>query len=415
MNTAPKPLTGVRVLDLGRMFAAPWAGQLLADLGADVIKVERFEGDELRAYGPPFLRDEQARELRESPYSLASNRGKRSIAVDLSRAEGCDLTRRLALACDVVIENFKVGDLARKGLDHASLKALKPELIYCSITGFGQTGPYAGRPGVDTMFQAMSGLMSVTGEPDGEPQKSGVVIVDLITGLYAVVAVLAGLRHREVNGGPGQAIDLALLDAAVATTSHRAMEYLMGGRPPVRAGTGTPGNVPARIFPCREGMLSVQAGGEAQFKKLCRALDRLDWLEDERFRDRRARVAHEAVLTSLLNDIFRTRTAAEWFAFLEPSGVFCAPYYTIDQTFADPQVKHRGLRQTAAHPAAGDVALIANPIRFSETPLGAGSAPPMIGEHTAEVLAEVLGLGEAEIAALQASGVVAAPVRVYAA
>jgi crotonobetainyl-CoA:carnitine CoA-transferase CaiB-like acyl-CoA transferase len=299
------------------MFAAPWAGQMLGDLGAEVIKVERHAGDEMRSYGPPFLKGRDGQELADSAYSLAANRNKRSIAVDLTQPQGVEVVRTLALRSDVVIENFKAGDLARRGLDYASLKALKPDLVYVSITGFGQDGPYAQRPAVDTMAQAMSGMMSVTGEPGGEPQKVGFVVTDLITGLYAVIAVLAGLRHREVQGGPGQHVDLALLDTAIASMSHRTMEYLMTGAPPERKGSGSPGNVPARNFLTADGEICVQAGGEAQFKKLCRALGRDDMLADPRFATRRERAAHEAALVGRLNAIFLTRRSSEWFELLQ--------------------------------------------------------------------------------------------------
>jgi len=402
-----KPLTGIRVLDLGRLFAAPWAGQMLADLGAEVIKVERLDGDEIRRYGPPFLRDKEGRELPESAYTLAANRGKKSIAIDFAKPEGAELVRKLALTSDVLIENFKVGDLARRGLDYDTLKALKPSLIYCSITGFGQTGPYAKRPGVDTAFQAMSGMMSITGEPGRDPQKMGLVITDLIAGLYGVIAVLAGLRHREVNHGPGQHVDLALLDTAVAALSHRAMEYLLTGETPKALGTGSSGNVPARTFQCKAGILSVQAGGDGPFKKLCTTLGRTDLLEDARFNTRRGRVANEAALLEILNAIFLTRTAAEWFVDLGAAGIYCGPVNTIPEAFADPQVQHRELKQTMTHPDAGAVTLIANPIRFSETPVQPVRPPPAIGEHTREVLKDLLVMNDDQVDALQAAAVIA--------
>ena len=405
MKTA-KPLSGIKVLDLGRMFAAPWSGQMLADLGADVVKIESLGGDVMRSYGPPFLKDEDGELLRESAYSLSVNRGKKSVAVDLSKPEGCDLVKRLALASDVIIENFKVGDLARKGLDYASLKPLKPELIYCSLTAFGQTGPYAHLPGVDTAFQAMSGLMSVTGEPDGEPQKIGFVVTDFIAGLYGVIAILAALRHSEVAHGAGQHIDLALLDSAISAVSHRAMEYFITGQLPARLGNGSPGNIPARTFQCKEGIISVQAGADAQFKKLCKVLGREDLLEGARFSSRAARIANEAELVAILASIFQTRTATEWFGLLGENKIYCGPVYTLADTFDDPQVKHRGMRQMVPHPQAGVVAMLANPIHFSETPLESGHAPPGVGVHTAEVLKDMLGFSAAEIDAYEEAGII---------
>jgi crotonobetainyl-CoA:carnitine CoA-transferase CaiB-like acyl-CoA transferase len=400
-----RPLSGIRVLDLGRMFAAPWAGQVLGDLGAEVIKVEHPRGDEMRHYGPPFLKDGDGGELLESPYSLSANRNKRSIAIDIGKPEGVALVRSLALASDVLLENFKTGDLARRGLDYATLKAMKPELIYISITGFGQDGPYAGRPAVDTMGQAMSGMMSITGEPGGPPQKIGVVLIDLITGLYGAIAALAALRHREVNGGSGQTVDLALLDSAVAAMSHRATEYLMTGIAPGPRGSGSAGNVPAGNFPCKDGLICVQAGGDPQFRKLCRALGLEALIDDPRFRGRRDRARNEAELLEILHGIFRTRTTKDWFEALEAQGVFCAPIYDLEGCFADPQVQARGLRRPTPHGTAGAVDLIASPMRFSETPVQFDRAPPLVGEHTDEILREVLGYGDAEIERLRAGGV----------
>lgn len=413
VNTAPvRPLAGVRVLDLGRMFAAPFAGQLLGDLGADVIKVERIDGDEMRHYGPPFLKDEQGRELLESTYSLSCNRNKRSIAVDLRQAQGPALIHELAATCDVLIENFKVGDLARYGLDQASMRARHPKLIYLSITGFGQSGPYSPRPGVDTIFQAMSGIMSVTGEADGEPQKVGLVVVDLIAGLYACIGVLSALRHREVGGGQGQHIDLALLDAAVATMSHRAMEYLMAGITPERRGTASVSNVPARNFRCSDGSICVQAGGDPQFRKLCKAVGQPELAADERFSTRSGRVANEAALLDILEPLFMARNTAQWYEVLVAEGVFCGPIYDVPQMFADPQVRHRGMRESYRHPHAGEISLIANPLKFSDTPLAGGAAPPLSGADTEAILRDVLGKSPQQIETLKQAGVVGSALHV---
>jgi crotonobetainyl-CoA:carnitine CoA-transferase CaiB-like acyl-CoA transferase len=405
-HSATKPLAGVRVLDLGRMFAAPFAGQMLGDLGAEVIKVERIDGDEMRHYGPPFLKDQEGCDLLESTYSLACNRNKRSIGIDLRQPDGPALVHELAAVSDVLIENFKVGDLARYGLDQASMRARYPQLVYLSITGFGQDGPYASRPGVDTIFQAMSGIMSVTGEASGPPQKVGLVVVDLIAGLYAVIGVLSALRHREVRGGKGQHIDLALLDAAVATMSHRALEYLMAGITPQRRGTASVGNVPARNFDCSDGALCVQAGGDPQFRKLCRAIGRPELAEDDRFRTRPGRVANEAALLGILEPLFLTRTAAAWYETLVEEGVFCGPIHDVPEVFADPQVRHRGLRESYPHPLAGTVSLVANPLRFSETPIAGGSAPPLSGADAEEILRAVLGKSTSEIDRLKAAGAI---------
>jgi crotonobetainyl-CoA:carnitine CoA-transferase CaiB-like acyl-CoA transferase len=381
-----KPLAGLRVLDLGRMFAAPWAGQMLADLGADVIKVEQPRGDEMRHYGPPFLTTPAGEELLESTYSAACNRNKRSLAADLKTEEGRRTVAALAARADVVIENFKVGTLERFGLDYATVRAGNPGVIFCSVTGFGQSGPYASQPGVDTMFQALSGMMTLTGEPDGEPQRIGMIVVDLVTGLYAAIAVLAALQERH-RSGQGQHIDLALFDCAFSIMSHRAMEYLMAGIEPMRRGSSSSGNVPGKNFRCREGTLTVQAGAEDQFRKLCDALGRPELPSDPRFADRRARAAHEREIMAILDGIFLTRTAADWFETLLAAGVYCAPLNTVSQGFADPQARHRGVVEETLHPAAGPLKLIANPIRYSRTPIAGHRAPPQVGEHTAEILA----------------------------
>jgi crotonobetainyl-CoA:carnitine CoA-transferase CaiB-like acyl-CoA transferase len=385
-----RPLEGLKVLDLGRMFAAPYAGQVLGDLGAEVIKVEQPAGDEMRHYGPLFLKSTDGEELLESTYSIACNRNKRSIVIDLNRPEGREAVRKLAGWADVVLENFKVGGLARYGLDYASVRAFNPGVVYCSVTGFGQEGPYASQPGVDTMFQALSGMMTVTGEPDGPPQRVGFILVDLVTGLFATVAVLAALREREANGGEGQQIDLALFDTAFALLSHRAMEWLMAGVNPKRRGSTSSGSVPGRNMPTLDGVLTVQAGSQSQFRKLCATLGAPHLAQDPRFLTARDRTANEAALMQLLEREFAKRSASEWYDILRKAGVYAAPLNTVSQAFEDPQAVARGVRQETLHPKAGPISLVANPIRFSRSPMGPGKAPPLLGADTEAVLA---GLG----------------------
>lgn len=397
---ARKPLEGLKVLDLGRMFAAPYAGQMLGDLGADVIKVEHPAGDEMRHFGPHFLKSTDGEELLESTYSLSCNRNKRSVVIDLTREAGREAAMRLVGWADVVLENFKVGDLARYGLDYEAARRINPGVVYCSVTGFGQDGPYARQPGVDTMFQAMSGMMSVTGEPDGPPQRIGYIVVDIATGLFATTAVLAALRDRDLNGGEGQQIDLALFDTAFALLSHRAMEFLVAGVNPMRRGSSSSGNVPGRNMQTREGVLTLQAGGQSQFRKLCDVLGLSHLADDPRFSTARERAANEKPLMDMLEAEFAKRTAAEWYDILREAGVCAAPMNTVSQAFEDQQVKHRGVRQETPHPKAGTVSLIANPIRFSRSPMEAGKAPPLLGADTEAVLSG-LGFDARQIRAAQ--------------
>jgi crotonobetainyl-CoA:carnitine CoA-transferase CaiB-like acyl-CoA transferase len=404
------PLAGVRVLDLSRVLAGPWAGQLLADLGADVIKVERpGAGDDTRAWGPPYLKDETGRDTSETAYFLCANRNKRSVTIDMASAEGQALLRRLAQQADVLLENFKVGGLKQYGLDYTSLSPLNPRLVYCSITGFGQTGPYAPRPGYDFLIQGMGGLMSITGRADGEegagPQKVGVALTDIMTGLYAAIAVLAALAERE-RSGRGQYIDLALLDVQIACLANQASNYLAGGVVPRRMGNAHPNIVPYQDFPTADGDMILAIGNDSQFAKFCAIAGHPEWAEDPRFATNPQRVAHRAVLIPLLRQVTVMRTTHEWIETLEAAGVPCGPINRMDEVFADPQVRARGLRLDLPHPSAGRVSLVANPIRFSDSPVSYRNAPPLLGQHTDEVLAEWLGVDAEQLAALHRDEVI---------
>jgi crotonobetainyl-CoA:carnitine CoA-transferase CaiB-like acyl-CoA transferase len=399
-------LSHLRVLDLSRVLAGPTAGQILADLGAEVIKVERpGRGDDTRAWGPPWLRDENGEETAESAYYLAANRGKKSVAIDFSRPEGQALVRELAGQSDVLLENFRVGSLARYGLDHASLAADHPGLIYCSITGFGQTGPYAERPGYDSMIQAMGGLMSVTGTPDGEPQKVGVALADVMSGLYAVIGVLAALAHRE-RSGEGQHIDVALLDVQISALVNQAMNYLVGGQVPGRMGNAHPNIVPYQVFATEDGYFMLAVGNDGQFRKLCELLGCEALADDERYATNGARVQNRDVLVARLAGLFAVGTRDHWLARLEAAGVPCGPVNRIDEVFADPQVRHRGMQTAADHPLAGSVPLVASPLKLGRTPPGKPTAPPTLGQHTREVLEQTLGLDAAAQAELREQGVI---------
>ena len=411
---APLPpagaLAGLRVLDLSRVLAGPWAGQLLADLGADVVKVERPGlGDDTRAWGPPWLDDGEGRATSETAYYLSANRNKRSVTIDLSQPEGQRLVRELAAQADVVIENFKVGGLEQYGLDHASVRAQNPRLIYCSITGFGQTGPYAPRAGYDFLIQGMGGLMSLTGRPDhdaGEgPMKVGVALTDVMTGLYATVATLAALSHRE-RTGEGQHIDMALLDVQVACLANQASNYLVGGTVPRRIGNAHPNIVPYQEFPTADGYMIIAVGNDGQFVKLCAALGHAEWANNERFITNPQRVKHRAALIDLLRGVTITRGTTDWVAAMEVAGVPCGPINTLDRVFEDPQVQARGLRIEMPHPLAGKVPLVANPIRLSGTPVAYRRAPPTLGQHTDEVLAQWLKLDAAAVATLKQNRIV---------
>ncbi|RMM71722.1 CAIB/BAIF protein [Pseudomonas syringae pv. maculicola] len=397
------------MLDLSRVLAGPWAGQILADLGADVIKVERPGcGDDTRAWGPPFLKDAAGHNTSEAAYYLSANRNKQSVTIDFTRPEGQKLVRELAAKSDIVIENFKVGGLAAHGLDYASLKAINPRLIYCSITGFGQSGPYATRPGYDFMIQALGGLMSLTGLPEGEegagPVKVGVALTDILTGLYSTTAILAALAHRD-QSDVGQHIDMALLDVQVACLANQAMNYLTTGVAPERLGNAHPNIVPYQSFPTADGDLILTVGNDSQFRKFAEVAGQSQWADDPRFLTNTLRVAHRAELIPLIRQVTVFKATAQWVAVLEAVGVPCAPVNDLAKVFADPQVVARGLAIELPHALGGKVPQVASPIRLSETPVEYRRAPPMLGEHTAVVLEELLGLGGDEVASLRAAGV----------
>ncbi|WP_116522199.1 CaiB/BaiF CoA transferase family protein [Achromobacter insuavis] len=393
-------LSNLKVLDLSRVLAGPWASQILADLGADVIKVERpGQGDDTRSWGPPFLKDEQGRDTADGAYFVATNRGKRSITLDLQTAEGQALVKQLCRDADVVLENYKVGTLARLGLDYASLSAINPRLVYCSVTGFGQTGPRAAEPAYDFLIQAMGGLMSVTGErddkPGGGPQKVGVPIVDLTTGVYAALGIVAALLRRAQTG-QGEYIDVAMLDVQVGLLANQAMNFLLGGRVPRRTGTAHPNIQPQRTFACADGDIVIVVGNDAQFATLCEALGQPDLARDARYVSNSQRVKNLDTLDPLLDAIFITEPRAHWLDLLKRAGVPAGSINTVPEVFEDPQVLHRGMLRRLPHPTAGEVPQVMNPLRFGQSTLRVERAPALLGQHTDEVLAE-LGLSAAQI------------------
>ena len=402
-------LSHLRVLDLSRVLAGPWAGQTLADLGADVIKVERpGSGDDTRSWGPPFLKDAEGENTGEAAYYLAANRNKRSVTIDFTQPEGQRLVRELAAKSDIVIENFKVGGLASYGLDYESLKACNPKLIYCSITGFGQTGPYAKRAGYDFMIQGLGGLMSLTGRPEGDegagPVKVGVALTDILTGLYSTVAILAALAHRDQHGA-GQHIDMALLDVQVACLANQAMNYLTTGVSPHRLGNAHPNIVPYQDFPTADGDFILTVGNDGQFRRFAEVAGQPQWADDPRFATNKQRVANRAQLIPLIRQATVFRTTSEWVLLLEQAGVPCGPVNDLEQVFEDPQVRARGLAITLPHALAGNVPQVASPIRLSSTPVEYRHAPPLLGEHTEAVLQEVLGLHMDAVQGLRDAGV----------
>jgi len=404
------PLSRIRVLDLSRVLAGPWAGQNLADLGAEVIKVERPKvGDDSRAFGPPWVKDREGRETGDSAYFTSANRGKKSITMNVAKAEGQQLVRALARECDVLIENYKHGDLARYGLGYDDLKSVNPRLIYCSVTGFGQTGPYRERPGYDFMIQGMGGMMSVTGEPDGAPgggpQRAGVPIADIITGMYASIAICAALASRAETG-QGQHLDLALLDSQIALLAYQNTNYFSTGKPPGRIGNLHPNIVPYQPFKASDGEVIVACGNDNLFRKFCDAAGHPELAKDPRFVTNGKRVENRAEMTRLIQEFFGKRTTAEWLALLESAGVPNGPINNIAQVFEEPQVKARGVKIELDHAAAGKLPLVASPMRFSGTPLDYRLAPPLLGEHTDQILKDFLKLNENEIARLRADGIV---------
>jgi crotonobetainyl-CoA:carnitine CoA-transferase CaiB-like acyl-CoA transferase len=405
-----RPLDGIRVLDLSRVLAGPWCTQNLADLGAQVIKIERpGTGDETRSWGPPFLRDTAGDNTSESAYYLCANRNKQSVAIDMSAPEGAALIREFAKACDVVVENFKVGGLKKYGLDYESLSTLNPRLVYCSVTGFGQTGPLSHRAGYDFLIQGMGGLMSITGEPDsvagGGPQKVGVAVTDLMAGMYATTGILAALMERG-KSGLGQHLDIALLDCQLAMLANQSMNYLTTGNPPRRLGNAHPNIVPYQTFASSDGHLILACGNDGQFRALCGALGLPELALDARFAENSGRSVNRVELLPILESAFRTRTRDEWIDALEACGVPCGPINDVGQAFDTDQARHRQAVREMAHPVAGVAPTVASPIRLSATPVQYNQAPPMLGEHTAAILRDVLGMGEGRIDELVRSGVI---------
>ena len=403
-------LSHIRVLDLSRILAGPWAGQLLGDLGADVIKVERPDtGDDSRTWGPPYLKNTDGHDTRDSTYFLCANRNKQSIAIDFTQPQGQQLVRELVAHCDILLENYKVGGLAQYGLDYASLQAINPRLIYCSITGFGQDGPYAPRAGYDFLIQGMGGLMSVTGqsdsEPGGGPMKVGVALTDILTGLYASNAVLAALAHRE-RSGLGQYIDLALLDVQIASLANQSMNYLHTGKTPVRLGNAHPNVVPYQDFPTADGHMILAIGNDQQFVRCCQAIDHPEWASDERFAVNAARVRHRVALIAMLTAVTITRTTAAWITLFETKGVPCGPINDLAAVFDDPHVKARGVVIGMEHPLAGDIALVGNPMKLSATPVEYRQPPPLLGQHTDAILRDVLGMAADDIDCLRTANVI---------
>ncbi|VBB10894.1 CaiB/BaiF CoA transferase family protein [Burkholderia stabilis] len=399
-------LSHIRVLDLTRVLAGPWCAQTLADFGADVIKVERpGAGDDTRHWGPPYLKDADGADTAEAAYYLAANRNKRSVTVDIATPEGQQIVRELAAQSDVVLENYKVGQLKKYGLDYESLCAVKPDLIYCSVTGFGQTGPYAHRAGYDFIVQGIGGFMSITGERDGEPgggpQKAGVAIADLATGLYSTIAVLAALAHRD-RTGEGQYVDMALLDVQVALLANMNTNFLASGKPPVRWGNAHPNIVPYQTFQTSDGWIIVAVGNDGQFRKFVEAGGQPELADDERFATNPSRVRHRDTLVPILAEMVKARGKADWIGALEAAGVPCGPINDLDEVFDNEQVVARGMQVSLPHPCGADVKLVRNPIRMSATPPDARTAPPMLGAQTDDVLRDMLGYDDERIAALKA-------------
>jgi len=405
-----RPLSHIRVLDLSRVLAGPWASQNLADLGAEVIKVERpGVGDDTRGWGPPWFKDSAGKETRDSSYYLSCNRGKKSITLDISKPEGQGIVRELAAKCDVLIENYKVGTLARYALGYEDLRQVNPRLIYCSITGFGQSGPYAPRPGYDFVFQGMGGLMSITGErddlPGGGPMKVGIAITDILTGMYASLAITAAIAHCE-RGGSGQYIDMALLDCMVAFNANQISGYLVSGNLPKRYGNAHPNVVPYQVFACKDGHIILAIGNDSQYASFCRVAGRPELAADERFRLMSGRIVNRDALIPLVADIMKQRRMHDWIAVLEAANVPCGPINNMRQVFEDAQVQHRGLKVEIPTAAGVPCPTVASPMRFSETPVEYAVPPPTLGQHTREILQDLLGMDPPSVDALAAKGIV---------
>jgi crotonobetainyl-CoA:carnitine CoA-transferase CaiB-like acyl-CoA transferase len=406
----PRPLSHIRVLDLSRVLAGPWASQNLADLGAEVLKIERpGSGDDTRSWGPPFLRDKDGTETRESAYFLSVNRGKKSVTLDIAKPEGQKIARALATKCDVLLENYKVGGLAKYGLAYADVKEINPRIVYCSITGFGQSGPSAHRPGYDFIFQGMGGLMSITGERDGEPgggpQKVGIAVTDVLAGMYASLAITAAIAHRERTGF-GQHIDLALFDSVVAFGANQILNYFTSGKIPGRYGNAHANVVPYEVFATADGHLILAVGNDSQFASFCRVAGRPQLAADSRYATMPGRIRNRDALIPLLKEILAERPSARWLAELEAANVPCGPINNYRQVFEDPQVRHRELKIEIPHPAGVPCPTVASPMRFSETPVEYKLPPPQLGEHTREVLNSLLGLGDGELDRLAAQKII---------
>lgn len=405
MSRRMAPLAGVRVLDLTRVLAGPWCTQNLADLGAEVIKIERPQGgDDTRGWGPPYLKDSKGEDTSEAAYYAAANRNKKSVTIDMATEAGAKAIQELAKHCDIVVENFKVGGLKKYGLDYESLNAINPKLIYCSITGFGQNGPYAARPGYDFMIQAMGGLMSITGErddqPGGGPQKAGVAVADLMTGMYATVGVLAALHERN-RSGLGQHIDMALLDCQVAMLANQNMNYLASGQAPQRAGNAHQNLVPYQVFAVADGHMIVAVGNDSQFRAYCKAIHRDDLAQDPRFVTNPQRVRNREQLVPILAEIMQSQPLQYWLDLLESVNVPVGPINNLEQVYQNPQVQARQMKISLPHPIAGQADFVASPLRLSASPVQYHSAPPLLGEHTEQVLQDILGLDLDQIQALQ--------------
>ena len=403
------PLTGYKVLDMSRILAGPWAGQMLADLGADVIKIERPKtGDDTRHWGPPYLRDKQGNNTQDAAYFFCANRGKQSVTVDITQPEGQEIIRQLAGQCDVLIENYKVGGLAKYGLDHVSLRQLNPQLVYCSITGFGQTGPYAERPGYDFLIQGMAGLMSLTGEPDnqgGSPVKVGVAVTDLLTGLYAANAIQGALLERH-QSGLGQYIDLALLDVQAAALANQASNYLIGGEIPQRLGNAHPNIVPYQAFATADGHIILAVGNQAQFERLCNVLEQPDWLKDKRYSSNSARVDNRQTLCAEISQLLQQRDSQDWLTLFEQQQIPCGPINNLEQVFSHAQLQARNMLVKTKEPRSGEIQLPANPINYSRTPIAYSSPPPQLGNDTESILSQYLEYSAMDIAELRKKAII---------